>query len=113
MAAKALNDVRFIAGMEDYKFVVGLVRAKKEYKDGKATGHIEAVRVDLISQQLGTINLDLVPYSDEKLQAAVALFSQVITTANLINVSGFKTSVMDSTFYITVTAEDIAMVEFD
>lgn len=113
MAAKSLNDARFIAGMEGYKFIVGPARAKNEYKDGKATGHVEAVRVELISQQLGTINLDLVPYSDEKFQAVTALFAQVITTANLINVSGFKTSVMESTFYITVTAEDITMVEFD
>lgn len=113
MAANSLNDVRFIAGMEGYKCIVGPAKAKNEYKDGNATGNKEAVRVALISQQLGTINLDLVPYSDEKLQAAMALFATSITTDNLVNVKGFKTSVMNSTFYITVTAEDISMEDFD
>ncbi len=112
MAAKALNDARFIAGMEGYKLIVGPARAKNEYKDGKATGHVESVRVDLISQQLGTISLDLVPYSEEKLQNAMSLFSTVITTDNLVKVTGFKTSAMESAFYITVTAEDIAVVDF-
>lgn len=92
MAAKALNDARFAAGLAGYKFIVGPAKAKREYVDGKPTGKTESVRVDLISQEVGSINLDLTPFTEEKLQKVQELFATVVTTDNLIKISGFKTS---------------------
>lgn len=111
--AKGLNNPKFIAGFEDEKFIVENAKGKPIYIDGKPTGQMEAVRVKLNSKTTGEINLDLKPYSEEKLAKADEAFGEKITVDNLINVSGFKTAAVENKFYVTITAEDIGLIDFE
>ena len=105
--ARGLNNPKFIAGLEDDKLIIGEVTAKTVYVDGKPTDQKEAVRIKMKSKALGDINLDLKPFSESKMKKADDAFGEKITVDNIINVSGFKTAVVENKFYVTIPAEDI------
>lgn len=105
--ARVLKGVNFAQGLKDEKLIVTGAKEKREYKDGQATGQTESARVEVVGQNAGNVHVDLVPYTEDKLSRAQALFGQVITLENLVSISDAKISIYNDQLNVTVTAADI------
>lgn len=105
--AKTISGANIAHILDGEKLIITGAREKREYVDGQATGRIEAVRVEAVGQNVGSIHVDLVPFSEDKLQRALALFGQVITLSSLVDVSDAKIGIYHESLNITVIAADI------
>ena len=99
---------KFIAGFDGQKFIVTGVKPKKLYDaEGKPTSANEAVRVTAVSRESGEIQIDLVPYADDKLERMTALFGVPFTVNDLTGVTDCKIYVFNGSLRVTITAVDL------
>lgn len=75
--------------------------------DRKPTGNQVAVRVTALSKELGTLTIDLVPYSAETEKRMSEAFGSVITAENLVKASECKIYTYDGELKVRITARDI------
>ena len=77
--------------------------------DHKPTGNNVAVRVTVLSKELGTLTIDLVPYSVETEKKVSDAFGSVITASNLVKASECKIYIYNGELKIRITARDITL----
>lgn len=87
--------------------IVSGIRSKFQYdKEGHTTGAAEAVRITAISQDDGEINVDLYPFTQEKLDRCRNCFGMQFTISDLVGVTDCKIFVYKNALRVTITAAD-------
>lgn len=105
-----LSGKSLIKGFEGVPLILGAVREKRKYdKDGNATDIVEAVRLTALTQEMGSIAIDLFPFSEEKLERCKKNFGVQFTVSDLIGVENCRIFCYDKDVRVSITAADLQL----
>lgn len=91
------------------RLIIARVNPKMQFRDGKPTDVAEAVRITALMQNGEEINVDLRPFTKEKLERCKGWFSESFTASNLIGVENCTIFTYKEDIRVTVTATDIQL----
>lgn len=102
-----LENKDLVNGFMNIPCLVGGTRERKQFLNGKATDVIEAVRLTALTENMGTLNIDLCPFTSEKLERCKKHFGEKFTVADLIGVQTCKIYAYEKDVRVNIIAADI------
>lgn len=90
--------------------ILGTIKEKKQFLNGKTTDVVEAVRLTALTQDMGSITIDLCPFSTEKLERCKQYFGSQFTISDLIGIENCKIYAYEKDVRVNITAADLRLV---
>lgn len=106
-----LSGKQLTRAFDKVPLILGTIKEKKQFLNGKTTDVVEAVRLTAFTQDMGSITIDLCPFSTEKLERCKKYFGSQFTVADLVGIENCKIYAYEKDVRVNITAADLRLAD--